>query len=342
VCLLHLIVAASAVPAQQTLCPGDCSVDGDVRVNEIVTMIGVINGSIPPASCRAGDADGDGRVRSNDVTRAVRSLLGGCTAGARGQAAFYQTLAGVADRNEDVIALLGQAVEENPTDGWSWFLLGMNHLLRVGRVLTDYQNPSAATIEEARLARLALDAAVPLLTYDNRIPGFRGAATYLLGFLTDDPVTVGSGLAQLDDAIEVNLLFNSFSYLGTVAPSVAPDDPLFAQAIAYLEAALNSGCTPFTDPRNCGNEGRAPHNLQGSFLLFGDLFAKAGRVEQARGYYEFGLILPGIETWPFRAITEERLATIEQRAALYQDADPGNDPPIVGAGPEACVYCHVR
>jgi hypothetical protein len=330
------------VPAQQTLCPGDCSVDGDVRVNEIVTMIGVINGSIPPASCRAGDADGDGRVRSNDVTRAVRSLLGGCTAGARGQAAFYQTLAGVADRNEDVIALLGQAVEENPTDGWSWFLLGMNHLLRVGRVLTDYQNPSAATIEEARLARLALDAAVPLLTYDNRIPGFRGAATYLLGFLTDDPVTVGSGLAQLDDAIEVNLLFNSFSYLGTVAPSVAPDDPLFAQAIAYLEAALNSGCTPFTDPRNCGNEGRAPHNLQGSFLLFGDLFAKAGRVEQARGYYEFGLILPGIETWPFRAITEERLATIEQRAALYQDADPGNDPPIVGAGPEACVYCHVR
>ena len=29
-----------------------------------------------------------------------------------------------------------------------------------------------------------------------------------------------------------------------------------------------------------------------------------------------------------------------ERAALYQDADPNDDPPLVGAGPEACAVCH--
>jgi len=35
-----------------------------------------------------------------------------------------------------------------------------------------------------------------------------------------------------------------------------------------------------------------------------------------------------------------RLADVDGRAALYQDADPGNDPPLLGAGAENCVTCH--
>jgi len=30
------------------------------------------------------------------------------------------------------------------------------------------------------------------------------------------------------------------------------------------------------------------------------------------------------------------------RAALYLDADPTNDPPIIGAGPQACAVCHYK
>ena len=45
-------------------------------------------------------------------------------------------------------------------------------------------------------------------------------------------------------------------------------------------------------------------------------------------------------TWPFHALAQQRVATAAARVALYADADPANDPPIVGTGREACVYCH--
>lgn len=346
---LFLLFAAVAASAQQTLCPGDCAVDGEVQVGDLVTMINVINGGLPLAACRAGDFDGDARIRANDVTRAVRSVLDGCSPAAIGQAAFYRALGGVPETAEAQAAeearayqQLSAAVAQNADDGWSWFLLGMYHLLQVGRVLTDYDNPGEVVIQEAGLAREALDRAVPLLPDDDRIPGFRGAATYTLGVVSRDPGLIALGLAQLDEAIALNPLFNSFSYLGTVAAATRPGDPLFARAIAYLEAGLASGCSPATDPRNCGNEGRAAHNLQGSFMLFGDLLAKAGRVAEARNFYGLALGFPGIETYRFADLITARLDSLDERAARWADADPTNDPTLIGAGPEACAYCHFR
>ena len=345
---LLIALLAAPVAAQQTLCPGDCAVDGEVGIADVMTMVAVINGVTPLDACAAGDVNRDGRVRANEVTRAIRSVLDGCPAAAIGQAAFYRALNQVpptaeaqAAEEARALAQLTAAVAEDPDDGWSWFLLGMYHMLQAGRTLTDYANPSPAAIEHVRRAREALDAAVPLLTADSRIPGFRGAATYTLGLVTDDPGLVALGLAELDAAIEANFLFNSFSYLGTVAAATTPDDPLFAQAIVYLDAGLDSGCNPATDPRICGNDGRAPHNIQGSFLLFGDLYLKAGRLDDARTWYNAARAFAA-DGYRYVALIDDRLATFDARAALYTDEDPGNDPPLVGAGPENCVYCHTR
>jgi hypothetical protein len=52
--------------------------------------------------------------------------------------------------------------------------------------------------------------------------------------------------------------------------------------------------------------------------------------------------LPGIETYRFTALIEQRIATLDERAARWADGDPANDPTLIGAGPEACVYCHFR
>jgi len=346
---LSLLAPATTASAQQTLCPGDCAVDGAVQIGDLLLMVNVINGTRDIADCRAGDADGDGRLRAHEVTRGVVSALRGCSAGAVGQAAFYRALNGVpgtpaAIAAEEARALdqLQAAVAADEADGWSRFLLGMLHLQRLGREVDDYEHPSPFVVAEARLASAALDRAAPLLAYDNRIPGFQGAATFNLGVLTDDPVVRQRGLAQLEASLATNFLFNSFSYLGAVAPTVGRDDPLFARAIAYLDAGIQSGCTPATDPRNCGNGGRAPHNIQGSFTLFGDLYLKAGRSEDARRWYEFGLLIPGLENWRHRALLEERLATFDDRAARLADDDPSNDPRLAGVGPEACVYCHYQ
>ena len=66
-------------------------------------------------------------------------------------------------------------------------------------------------------------------------------------------------------------------------------------------------------PEVCANAGMAPH-------------------------YGLSNLLGG--SWPFRALAQDRVTTAAQRVALYQDADPANDPRIVGTGTEACAYCH--
>jgi hypothetical protein len=259
---------------------------------------------------------------------------------AAGEQAFFDTLYGRLDREAESIALLGAAVAANPNDGRSFFLLGMMHLYRVGQSLTDYTAPSPLAVAEAPLARAALDSAVPLSVEDRRVPGFRGAATYLNGVIAGDDELRALGLVQLRDAIELYPDFNNFSFLGAVAPVVARDDPLFLESVELVRLAIAGGCGPASQPEICGNAGKAPHNVQGAMMMFGDVYAKAGDRNQALAFYNLGLGLEGAGTWPFRAAMEQRIDEIDDRIARWVDGDPSNDPPFAGNGREACAICH--
>lgn len=261
---------------------------------------------------------------------------------AAGEEAFWDTLSGVANRQQETIDLLSTAVATAPGDGRSFFLLGMMHLYRVGQNLTDYADPSPFARAEAERAQAALDAAVPLSSADRRVPGFRGAATFLRGVVLDSADVRALGLQQLRDAIELYPEFNNFSFLGAVAPVVPRTDPLFEEALDLVREAIAGGCSPFTEPVICGNAGKAPHNVQGAMMIFGDMFAKAGDASAAITYYSIGLNIEGAETWPFRQAGQERLANVADRVARWTDEDPDNDPAFIGRGPEACAICHYR
>lgn len=62
----------------QCACVGDCNGDGRVRSSEITVMISIINGQADVEACLAADQNGDGRVRSSEVTLAVRNINEGC------------------------------------------------------------------------------------------------------------------------------------------------------------------------------------------------------------------------------------------------------------------------
>jgi hypothetical protein len=261
---------------------------------------------------------------------------------ARGEAAFFDTLSGTADRQVESINLLEEAVEKNPADGRSYFLLGMMHMFRFSRDGWVPQNASDFARREIAAAQAALDAAVPLLPADRRIPGFRGAATFMNGVVTPDAERMTLGLAQLRDAVALYPEFNNFSFVGAVAGVVPPTDPLFAEALGYIGDPLASSCNPFSQPEICGNAGKAPHNVEGALVLFGDLFAKAGNLRNARFYYQLSLSFADAASWRFRSVAEQRLASAAERIALYLDGDPSNDPPLVGYRDEACAVCHYR
>ncbi|MDX2169769.1 MAG: LamG-like jellyroll fold domain-containing protein [Deltaproteobacteria bacterium] len=59
-------------------CSGDCGDDGQITIDELVTLVSIALDSAPLDTCRAGDAGGDGRITIDDLLRAVNAALDGC------------------------------------------------------------------------------------------------------------------------------------------------------------------------------------------------------------------------------------------------------------------------
>jgi len=272
-------------------------------------------------------------------------------AAAAGEAGFWDVLTG--DNHSEAytqqtIAYLQDAAQHSPQDGWSRFLLAMLHLYRFGQVTVGYTNIDPQAVADLDAANASFTQALPLLWDgahgDSRVPGFAAAAEYMQGVVHRDSTLRARGLADLAQALSVNALFNVFDYI-PVIQAVAPGDPEFATAFgvaaSYISDPSTFACVA-TQPEICANDGFAPHNIQGALTLFGDVFAKGGDLDGAKRYYTLASELAGGSDWGFAAILQPRLANTAARVAAYEDNDPTNDPPIIGAGPEACAVCHVR
>lgn len=277
---------------------------------------------------------------------------------AEGEAAFWAVLHGDVSgaaktaAEERAITALGKAAKRDKKDGRSRFLLAMTHLYRFGQMTVSYYGVSDAARAEITAANDAFVAAAPLLwdraanRGDSRVPGFAAATTYGLGTVNGDAALQAQGLADLDYAIQINEFFNIFDYI-PVVQATASSDPLFTEILAkitrYLDDPATFNCF-ITQPEICANVGLAPHNGEGALTLFGDVFAKAGNLERATFWYGLAQGLGNADPipWRFQSALDERLADPAGRIALYTDDDPTNDPPIIGAGAEACSTCHNR
>jgi len=63
---------------QPVLCVGDCSRDGAVTVDEILTGVAIALGSRVPSECESFDENGDGQVDVTEIVAAVNASLVGC------------------------------------------------------------------------------------------------------------------------------------------------------------------------------------------------------------------------------------------------------------------------
>ncbi|MFI5398487.1 MAG: hypothetical protein ACHQ9S_23390 [Candidatus Binatia bacterium] len=61
-------------------CTGDCNGDGQVTVDEILTMVNIALGNAPLADCEAGDANSDHKITVDEILAAVNYALSGCPA----------------------------------------------------------------------------------------------------------------------------------------------------------------------------------------------------------------------------------------------------------------------
>ena len=67
----------TSAPAPE-VCTGDCNGDGQVTVDEILTMANMALGRPVAIWCAAGDPNGDGRCTLDEIIAAVNNALGGC------------------------------------------------------------------------------------------------------------------------------------------------------------------------------------------------------------------------------------------------------------------------
>jgi hypothetical protein len=214
------------------------------------------------------------------------------------------------------------------------------------RALATLTRAAKRSKADARVA--AFDQAEPLLwdraarAGDSRVPGFGAAARYSLAIATADEALRQQALADLDYAISINAFFNVFDLMA-VTQAEPPSSAAFQQAFSAVSAYISDPSTlecAVTQPEVCTGNGLAPTALPGTFVVFGDLYAKAGDVAGATSWYQFAVATE--RGWPFEGLGAERLATVDARVAAYLDADPSNDPPIIGAGRQACASCHNR
>jgi len=62
-------------------CSGDCNRDGQVTVNELLTLANIGLGTADLATCLAGDANHDGQITIDEILSAVNNALNGCLRG---------------------------------------------------------------------------------------------------------------------------------------------------------------------------------------------------------------------------------------------------------------------
>ena len=63
------------------LCPGDCTGDGQVSVDDILTLVNIALGNASVSTCLAGDANHDGQITVDEILTAVNNALNGCLTG---------------------------------------------------------------------------------------------------------------------------------------------------------------------------------------------------------------------------------------------------------------------
>lgn len=275
------------------------------------------------------------------------------------RAAFWDSLhAGSYERLPEVRTLLTAAYLENPRNPDISLLLAHAHLWTIAERFRLSESDPRIT-DHAILAETYFAEASRLNPEDHRIPGWLGGIKLALGQIHQDERLTREGYFMLHDAIRLFPEFNSFS-AGYVLSSRPRDDEKFREGLEDMWQNLDlcageriartnpdygkymSRETTSGPKRVCWNSAIAPHNFEGFFLNMGDMLVKNGEAATAQKIYQIARLSKDYEGWPYKTLLEGRIAQAEERARLFQSADPTQPPEIMFNSTHACTACHAK
>lgn len=241
-------------------------------------------------------------------------------------AACYETLQGQVEGRSAALEALKAAVEQHPDSGRGHLFLGMCSL--------------AALAEDGDIGALgdiepSLTRAIELMPEDRRIPGWLATVRVQTALVLGDDEGLEAAIEEMIEAADLYPEFNNVS-LAIAFAALPLDTPWPEMAVERLAAIEDCGETD----AKCRDNEAAPHNVPGSSMLFGDVYARVGRVDEARGYYQSALDADSAATWPLADEAQLLLDGVDDRADAFADADPDNDPDFFLSGTRTCRACH--
>ena len=242
----------------------------------------------------------------------------------------------------NAIAALQDAALRHPMEQEFALLLGLAHLWRVAEPAAGQELDLVGLLEAISASETELERAYALCPTDHRIPAWLAPIRTKAGAIAGDMSLVQQGLDILEVGLEHYPGFVLFSKL-LVHADLPPTDPQFLDAVDGVRQNLEYCGTlisGLSDDPACPNHPRAAHNVEGAAVVMGDAFVKAQDLEAARDIYEQAKLSPDYGTWNYQQLLEERIATIETRAAAYATPLPLDDPQAAWQSTIQCSICH--
>lgn len=255
-------------------------------------------------------------------------------------------------RNQ-VIEDLAIAMELNPDEEIFALLHGMANLWKIAEPLPEEDGDLAVQAMGAIASRESLEKAWEICPGDYRIAAWLGPILYRMGSSMNDEAMVQEGLDVLNLGIEKYPEFVLFSQLLIYADK-DPDSPEFQNAFSAIqgnvaacsdEEATSSDDVVIeenTEDSACSNHYRAAHNVEGSSLFVGDVYAKAGDLETARRVYEQGLAFKDADSWPYSHLLEQRLDNLENFSQTAHEDQELKGAGWIWASQVQCAVCHTN
>lgn len=156
----------------------------------------------------------------------------------------------------------------------------------------------------------------------------------LLGNMRAATRSAEKGFANVAQNPMLNTLSLSGTTIGMPLSTGVPE-----KTLALLEAWRCEGedfCTRNTD--------KAPFARPGLAYHFAEAYARMGKEDQARSYFESALSAPGADAWPFAYRVREHLADLPAYMKRFSDlgADGSAMKLVYANQASGCVFCHGR
>jgi hypothetical protein len=267
--------------------------------------------------------------------------------------AYAALTAGKSDDVADVVASVDAQATKDPGDGRAMFYSAIMRLWEFGERV-GLPSDALGVLDESKAMLERFAQARTLLPMDQRVAGFQGLANVEVGRTLGDGDMISEGMTHLDEDIAIFPAYAHFlRALASVDTPANSDD--FASVIPNLEAVVQTCGSDASatgelayDPgplpsalRVCNDEGIVPHVWEGFLVEYGDALLKAGQgADAARAKYRSAMNAPRFDEWPYASELQDRIDHADQRAGLYADGDPGNDPTLWNQEGHICRGCH--